>query len=133
MDFFGVQDTILWHKNVFKGHLWQKKEFVKLEISNNFKQNIDETDFKNNQKSIGKSIPAYGLKISKKKKSANQKSGDFWQNFVISIKKTILLGMDWKIYRKSIALPVDFYSLWFPSLNTGVQRQFRIWNPGEKM
>jgi hypothetical protein len=35
--------------------------FVKFKISNNSKQNIDETDSKNNQKSIGKSIPAYGF------------------------------------------------------------------------
>jgi hypothetical protein len=34
--------------------------FVKFKISNNFKQNIDETH-QNNQKSIGKSIPAYGF------------------------------------------------------------------------
>ncbi len=37
------------------------------------------------------------------KKSANQKSKDFWQIFVISIKKSIGEGMDLKIYRKSIA------------------------------
>jgi hypothetical protein len=34
--------------------------FVKLKISNNFKQNIDETHSKQ-LKSIGKSIPAYGF------------------------------------------------------------------------
>ncbi len=38
-----------------------------------------------------------------KKKSANQKSWHFWQMFVISKKKMIPLGMDLKIYRKSIA------------------------------
>jgi hypothetical protein len=41
--------------------IFDKTAFVNFEISNNFKQNIDEIDFKNNQKSIGKSIPAYGF------------------------------------------------------------------------
>ena len=50
----------------------------------------------NNQKSIGKPIPASDFK-NIKKKSANQK-------FVISIKKTTVpYGMDLKIYRKYIA------------------------------
>ncbi len=37
-----------------------------------------------------------------KKKSANQKSRDFPQIFVISDKKSIGKGMDVKIYRKSM-------------------------------
>jgi hypothetical protein len=41
--------------------IFDKTAFVKFEISNNFKQNFDERDFKKNQKSIGKSIPAYGF------------------------------------------------------------------------
>jgi hypothetical protein len=36
----------------------------------------------NNQKSIGKSMPAYGFKKSQEKKSSNQKSQDFCQIFV---------------------------------------------------
>jgi hypothetical protein len=35
------------------------------------------------------------------KKSANQKSRDFYQIFVIHTEKSIGLGMDLKIYRKS--------------------------------
>ncbi len=58
MDFFGTQDTVLWYK--FPKGVFDKTMFVKFKISNNFKQNIDETDSKQ-QKSIGKSIPAYGF------------------------------------------------------------------------
>ncbi len=54
----------------------------------------------NNQKPIEKSIQAYGFK--KSKKSANQKSEDLCQMFVTYKKKTILKGMDYKIYRKSL-------------------------------
>jgi hypothetical protein len=45
MDFFGAQDTILRHKNASNG-CFVKTVFVKFEISNNFKQNIDETNRK---------------------------------------------------------------------------------------
>jgi hypothetical protein len=45
----------------------------------------------NNGKSIGKSIPTYGFKISRKK-SANQKSRDFSQMFMISKKENHTLG-----------------------------------------
>ncbi len=51
-----------------------------------------------------------------KKKSANLKSQDLCQMFVISKKKTIPWGMALKIYRKSIAQSINFYSLRFPSL-----------------
>jgi hypothetical protein len=40
--------------------VFDKTVFVKFEISNNLKQNIDETDLKQ-QKSIGKFITAYGF------------------------------------------------------------------------
>jgi hypothetical protein len=53
-----------------------------------------------------KPIPAYGLKIPRKK-SVNQKSRDFCQMFVISKKKTIPI--------ENLAY-MDFYSLRFPSL-----------------
>ncbi len=43
MDFFGAQDTILWFKYASKVAL-DKSAFVKFKISNNFKQNIDESD-----------------------------------------------------------------------------------------
>jgi hypothetical protein len=43
-----------------------KTVFVKFKISNNFQQNIDKTHL-NHQKSIGKSIPAYGFKKSQEK------------------------------------------------------------------
>ncbi len=59
MDFFCPQDTILWYKNASES-VFNETAFVKFKISNNFKQNIDET-LKNNQKSKGKSIPAYGF------------------------------------------------------------------------
>ncbi len=42
MDFFGAQDAILWYENASNGCL-VKAVFVKFKISNNFKQNIDET------------------------------------------------------------------------------------------
>jgi hypothetical protein len=43
--------------------------------------------------------------------------------FAISKKTIPALGyrMDLKIYRKSIAFPMDFYSLWFPSLKRSEQ------------
>jgi hypothetical protein len=57
--------------------IFDKIAFVKFEICNNFKQNIDETDFKNNQTVYRKiRTSLWILKISRKK-SANQKSGDF--------------------------------------------------------
>ena len=59
MDSFGAQDTILWCKILLKV-VFDKIAFVKFKISNNFKQNIDE-HMQNNQKSIGKSMPAYGF------------------------------------------------------------------------
>jgi hypothetical protein len=40
--------------------VFNKTAFVKINICNNFKPNIDETDLKQ-PKSIGKSIPAYGF------------------------------------------------------------------------
>ncbi len=40
--------------------VFDKTTFVKFENSNNFKQNFDEK-IKDNQKSIGKSIPARGF------------------------------------------------------------------------
>jgi hypothetical protein len=81
--------------------VFDKTAFVKFKISNNLTQNIDETD-SNNKKFIGKSIPAYGFKKSQEKKSANQKSQDFCQIFVICNKKILRLGNGFKIYRKSI-------------------------------
>jgi hypothetical protein len=71
--------------------VFDKTSFVKFKISNNFKQNIDEImkHIPNNQKSIGKSIPAYGFLKSQEKKSANQKSRNFCQTLVISKKKTM--------------------------------------------
>ncbi len=89
MDFCGAQDTILWFKyrNASKGTvIFDKTAFVKFKISNNFKQNIDETDLK--QPKIHRKIYTrlWILKISRKK-SANQNSRDFCQIFVISNKK----------------------------------------------
>jgi hypothetical protein len=52
------------------------------------------------KKSRGKSVQPMDFKISRKK-SANQKSRDFYQIFVISNKKSIGYDMDLKIYRKS--------------------------------
>jgi hypothetical protein len=39
----------------------KKQRWSNLKISNNFKQNIDETDSKQPKKFIGKSIPAFGF------------------------------------------------------------------------
>ncbi len=72
----------------------------------------------NNQKSIVKSIPAYGFVKSQEKLNQTKKSQDFCQMFVIFKKKARTLGkksipqgMDLKIYRKYIAKPMDFCSL----------------------
>jgi hypothetical protein len=59
MDFFGTQYTNLKYKNASEG-LLDKTAFVKFKTSNNFKQNSYETH-SGQQKSIGKSIPAYGI------------------------------------------------------------------------
>jgi hypothetical protein len=63
--------------------VFDKTVFVKFKISNNLKQNIDGTDSK--QPKIHRKIQTslWILKISRKK-SANQKSPDFCQMFVIS-------------------------------------------------
>ncbi len=58
MDFIGTQDTILWYKNAIDNI--DNTAFVKFKISNNFKQNFDK-NIQSKQKSIGKSIPAYGF------------------------------------------------------------------------
>ncbi len=67
---------------------FDKTAFVKLEISNNFKQNIDETDLK--QPNIHRNIHTslWIFKVSSKK-STNQKSRDFCQFFLISNKTSI--------------------------------------------
>jgi hypothetical protein len=67
--------------------VFDKTAFVKFKISNNFKQNIDETHSKQPQIHTRLWI----LKISRKK-SPNQKSWDFCQTFVILKKKTIPYG-----------------------------------------
>ncbi len=86
MGFFGAEGTI-----------FDKTAFFKFKISNNFKQNIDETDLK--QPKIHRKIHTspWILKISRKK-SANQKARDFSKIFVISSK----IQRDLKIYRKTI-------------------------------
>ncbi len=96
-------DTKLLLKVVF-----DKTAFVKLKISNNFNQNIDETHSK--QPKIHRKIHTslWILKVSRKK-SSNQTSWDFCQKFVISI-------TDFKFNWKSIPQHMDFYSLWFTSL-----------------
>jgi hypothetical protein len=75
--------------------VFDKTAFAKFKISNKFNKTCT-------LKFIGKSKPASGF-WNLKKKSANQKSCDFCQMFVIPRKKTIPLGMDLKMYRKSIA------------------------------
>ncbi len=58
----------------------------------------------NNHNSIGNPYQPIILDFKmSRKKSAHQKFQDFCQMFVISKKKTIPYGMDFKIYRKSIA------------------------------
>jgi hypothetical protein len=69
MDFFGAQ-TPSYDTKMLLNVVINKAAFVKFMISNNFKQNIDEPDFKN-----------------LKKKCVNQTSRDFSQMFVISTKK----------------------------------------------
>jgi hypothetical protein len=67
-----------------------KVVFDKTAISNNFKENTDITHSK--QTKIHRKVhtgPPYGFLKSQEKKSANQKSREFSQMFVISQKKTI--------------------------------------------
>ncbi len=87
MDFLGAQDPILWYENASEGR-FDKTAFVQLKISNKLKQNIDNTHSK--QQKIHRKIHncLWILKISRKK-SANLKSWDFCQMFVISKKKSI--------------------------------------------
>ncbi len=82
MDVFGAQDTIQWYKYKI---VFDKTALIKFINSNNFNQNIDETDSKQpkNHRKIQTSL--WIFKISRKK-SANQKSCDFCQIFVISNK-----------------------------------------------
>ncbi len=77
MDFFDAQDTNPMIQKMLPKVAFDKTAFVKFKISNNSKQNIDETHIQNNQKSIGKSIPAYGFK---KSQSENQTSRNYFQN-----------------------------------------------------
>ncbi len=87
MDFFGTQDTILWYKNASEG-VFDKTEIVKFKISNYLKQNIDETPWKQPKfhRKIHTSLWIFNIS---RKKSANQKSRDFCQMFVISKNKTV--------------------------------------------
>jgi hypothetical protein len=64
--------------------VFDKIAFGKFNVSNNFKQNVDETHSKQPKKSVGKFKLAYGFEKSLEKKSVNQKSRDFCQMFVIS-------------------------------------------------
>ncbi len=68
--------------------VFDKTAFIKIKISNNFKQNIDETHSKPPKiyRKIHTSL--WILKISRKK-SANQKTPDLSQMFEISKKETI--------------------------------------------
>jgi hypothetical protein len=87
MDFYGAQHTILWYENASEIN-FDKTAFVKFKVSNNLKENIDDTHSK--QPKIHRKIHTklWILKILRKK-SGNQKSRDFCQMFVISQKKTI--------------------------------------------
>jgi hypothetical protein len=59
----------------------------------------------NNQKSIGKSIPANGfVKIISRKKTLNQKSRDLCQMFVIFQKDNHTLGYGFKNLKKTYSL-----------------------------
>ncbi len=52
--------TPSYDSNLLLKVIFNKTAFVKFNISNNFKQNIDE-HIQNNQKSIKKFMPAYGF------------------------------------------------------------------------
>jgi hypothetical protein len=83
MDFFGAQDTS-YDTTMLLKVLFDKTAFVKFTISNNFKQNIDETHSERPKIHTSPWI----FKISRKK-PVNQKSQDFCQIFVISKNKSI--------------------------------------------
>jgi hypothetical protein len=67
--------------------VFDKTAFVEFNLSNSIKQNIDETDSKQPKIHRTIHISPWISKMSRKK-SANQKSQDFCQTFVISNKKT---------------------------------------------
>jgi hypothetical protein len=70
MDFFGgggdvwgecdAHKTPSYETKMLLKFVFDKTAFVKFNISNNFKQTLKK-HIQNNQKSIGKSIPAYGF------------------------------------------------------------------------
>ena len=88
--------------------VFDQTAFKKFRISDNFKQNIYETHSKQQKIHTRQWI----LKVLSKQ-STNQKSQDFCQMFVISKKKTIPQAMYLKIYRKSIAQPMDYMCYFF--------------------
>jgi hypothetical protein len=81
MDFHGDR-TPSYDINMLPKVVVDKTAFVKFKISNKFERNIDETDLK--QPKIRRKIHTslWIIKISRKK-SANQKSRDFCEIFVI--------------------------------------------------
>ncbi len=87
MDFFGAQNTIF-YTNMLPTVFYDKRVFVKFKISNNFEQNIDETNLK--QPKIHRKInTSPWILKSSRKKSSNQKFRDFCQISVISTQKSI--------------------------------------------
>jgi hypothetical protein len=60
--------------------VFDKTAFVKFKISNNFKQNIDETQSQQ-LKAIGKSIPAFGF-LKSQEKIREPKVRDFCQKSI---------------------------------------------------
>jgi len=68
--------------------VFDKTAFVKFKISNNFKQNIDETHSK--QPKIHRKISHQSMNYKNvKKKIRNQESQDYLKIFVISKKQTV--------------------------------------------
>jgi len=69
--------------------VFNKTAFVKFKISNNIKQNIGETDWKQPQIHRKNPYQPMGFKNLKKKKSTKQKSRDFRQTLWFPIKNYI--------------------------------------------
>jgi hypothetical protein len=80
---------------------FDKTAFVKFRIITIYKTLMEY--IQNNQKSVGKSIPAYSYKKSQEKNPGTKSLETFTKMFVISKKKNKPKGMNLKIFRKSIA------------------------------
>ncbi len=94
MDFFGVQDAILWYKDMVPKIDFDKTAFVKLKISNKFNKTLTK-QIQNNQNSIGKSYQPMEFK-NLKEKIHKLRRETFAKSLWFKIKKSHRLGYGFK-------------------------------------